>query len=70
MSRDRSSFLPITFQGSIYRYVMWGDSESAFKNTSIEHNFNFRGPFQKNLSSNQMHFAYTTARARAKSGAG
>ena len=28
---------------------MWGDSESAFKNTSIEHNFNFRGPFQKNL---------------------
>ena len=26
-----------------------GDSESAFKNTSIDHNFNFRGPFQKNL---------------------
>ena len=22
---------------------MWGDSESAFKNTSIEHSFNFRG---------------------------
>ena len=28
---------------------MWGDSQSAFKNTSIEHNDNFRGPFIKNL---------------------
>ena len=26
-----------------------GDSESAFKNTSIEHNVNFRKPIQKNL---------------------
>ena len=49
MSRDRSIFLPITFQQTILPYVMWGDSESAFKNTSIEHNFNFQGPFQKNL---------------------
>ena len=41
--------MPITFQGSILTLLMWVDSESALKNTSIEHTVNFSGAFQKNL---------------------
>ena len=71
---------------------MWGDSESAFKNTQFqlpgalfEKSRNssvewlstlgqiYNSMFYNNVSSNQMHFAYTEERndsARAKSGAG
>ena len=49
LSRDQSSYLPITCQGSILTNVMWGYSKSAFNNTSIEHNINVREAFLKNL---------------------
>ena len=49
MPRDRSSFCLSLLREAFYPYVMWGDSESAFKNTSIEINVKFREPFQKNL---------------------
>ena len=54
ISRDQDSFSPISRQGSILTLCHGGDSESAFKNTSVQVGFNCRGgggggPFRKIL---------------------
>ena len=49
VSRDQDSFPSISRQGSILTLCHGGDSESTFKNTSVEVGFNCRGPSRKIL---------------------
>ena len=45
MSCDQVSYRRLLVREAFSSYVMWGDLESAFNNTSILSHFGFLGPF-------------------------